>query len=208
MEKIISLTAEQKRRLPEFREAWLKMGLSIDPADRPVAEQALAGIHKIVWGDEPFSITWFDSDWSMVKFFEEIISLEREQPLTRLRKCPWHQIKELVRIRSRMTEPDAIPYSDYWATGINNTQGIVSLVDRDLRKRILESSSLLDAYKVCSFLGAEDLQHWVPQRLYYDDPTSPRCSTSSWTSLTGNSQREFGPRSVPGPGISSCGLMN
>jgi hypothetical protein len=64
MSRIESLTKEQKERMPEYRDKWMAIGLSTDPADRSTAEKGIkevysnAGIKsvpKIIWCGSPLS---------------------------------------------------------------------------------------------------------------------------------------------------------
>jgi phage baseplate assembly protein W len=53
MKKITKLTPEQEARFPEFVQKWIKLGLSTEPADRPRAEAAIAGLYKLANLKEP-----------------------------------------------------------------------------------------------------------------------------------------------------------
>ena len=65
MKKIEKLTPEQKARFSEFVEKWKKMGLSTDPADRPLAENAIKKCYRFAGLKEPKQIVWCDSPLSM-----------------------------------------------------------------------------------------------------------------------------------------------
>lgn len=60
MPKIECLTPEQEDRLVEFREEWLRSGLSTEPSDRPKAERAITEMYKMI-GKEPPEFRWYDS---------------------------------------------------------------------------------------------------------------------------------------------------
>ena len=51
------LTPEQEAKIPEYRERFLKMGLSTEPADRPTAEAAIKDYYKHLKMNEP-RIIW------------------------------------------------------------------------------------------------------------------------------------------------------
>ena len=51
--KIKKLTEAQQSRFPEFVDKWIKIGLSTEPADRPRAEKAIAGIYRLANLKEP-----------------------------------------------------------------------------------------------------------------------------------------------------------
>ena len=51
--KIERLTEAQQSRFPEFVDKWIKIGLSTEPADRPRAEKAIAGIYRLANLKEP-----------------------------------------------------------------------------------------------------------------------------------------------------------
>ena len=52
-EKIMTLTAAQKARLPEFARKWIEIGLSTQPADREKAERAIKGLYRLAKLKEP-----------------------------------------------------------------------------------------------------------------------------------------------------------
>lgn len=60
MAKIEKLTPEQAARIPEFREAYLRHGLSTEPADRTRAVAAVAAAYAAA-GKSPPSIIWLNS---------------------------------------------------------------------------------------------------------------------------------------------------
>ena len=54
MPKLITeLTAAHQARFPEFVAKWTKIGLSTEPADRPRAERAIAGLYRLAKLKEP-----------------------------------------------------------------------------------------------------------------------------------------------------------
>jgi hypothetical protein len=57
--KILSLTAEQEAALPAWRDEWLRVGISTEPADRPRAETAFAQMYREL-GREPVPVQWVD----------------------------------------------------------------------------------------------------------------------------------------------------
>jgi hypothetical protein len=59
-EKIERLTVGQEIRLAEFRDEWLKVGLSTLPADRPRAEAAISEMYAILEKPRP-RFVWCDS---------------------------------------------------------------------------------------------------------------------------------------------------
>lgn len=58
------LTADDQRRIPEYRERWQNIGFSTRPAEREAAEEAIRFLYwqirlespRIVWCDSPFSL--------------------------------------------------------------------------------------------------------------------------------------------------------
>jgi hypothetical protein len=56
---IDKLTPEQEAKLPEYRDKWISIGLSTEPADRPRAEAAVKELYKLVGFPEP-EIQWRD----------------------------------------------------------------------------------------------------------------------------------------------------
>ncbi len=57
MSKIETLTPEQESLLPVYRDKWLKIGLSTESADRPLAEEGIREAYKISGLAEP-RIVW------------------------------------------------------------------------------------------------------------------------------------------------------
>src|ERR1700735_1341456 len=53
MKQITKLTPAQEARFPEFVRKWTSIGLSTQPADRPRAEKAIAGLYKLANLKEP-----------------------------------------------------------------------------------------------------------------------------------------------------------
>lgn len=47
MKQITKLTSAQEARFPEFVRKWIDIGLSTQPADRPRAEKAIAGMYEL-----------------------------------------------------------------------------------------------------------------------------------------------------------------
>ncbi len=62
MDKKEKLTPEEEQLLIEFRDRYLKYGLCTDPANRPVAEEAIKQLTKML-GDDPekLEFRWYDS---------------------------------------------------------------------------------------------------------------------------------------------------
>ena len=63
MNEILTMTQKQEHRLMEWREEWLQIGLSCEPADRPGAEDALRRLYKTQGISEPRTILWAQSPW-------------------------------------------------------------------------------------------------------------------------------------------------
>ncbi len=59
--KIEKLTPEQESRFIEFRDKWLKIGLCTEPANRPLAEDALIRSYKLAGLTPPKQIIWTTS---------------------------------------------------------------------------------------------------------------------------------------------------
>jgi hypothetical protein len=58
---IITPTPEQMAALPEFRERWLRVGLSTEPANRPLAEQSIGSIYELCGFSRPKIFIWTSS---------------------------------------------------------------------------------------------------------------------------------------------------
>ena len=57
---IEKLTQAQEKRMIEFRQTWLEIGLNTQPADRPRAEQAISEMYKLI-GKKPPTFVWCQS---------------------------------------------------------------------------------------------------------------------------------------------------
>jgi hypothetical protein len=62
--RIEKLTAEQESRLAEFRDKWMAIGLSTDPANREEAESAIRLSYRCARLPEPLKIVWCGSPLS------------------------------------------------------------------------------------------------------------------------------------------------
>ena len=59
--RIEQLTEEQTARFSEFREQWLEIGLSTEPADRPRAEAGVNLAYEAAGLKPPSLVIWLDS---------------------------------------------------------------------------------------------------------------------------------------------------
>ncbi|MHA2069025.1 MAG: DUF6745 domain-containing protein [Candidatus Thorarchaeota archaeon] len=58
---ITSLTEEQEKLLPVYRDKWAKEGFCTDPADRPASEQAALALYEALGFDKPSCLHWVGS---------------------------------------------------------------------------------------------------------------------------------------------------
>jgi len=68
---ITELTAEQKAKMPEYVDKWVKIGLSTEPADRPKAEEIMDRIYAVAKFDPPKKI-WVDSPFAAIDKLREM----------------------------------------------------------------------------------------------------------------------------------------
>jgi hypothetical protein len=61
MSQIDSLTAEQAARLPEFRDRWLSVGLSVQPTDRAKSQEAVCRAYAEAGLPAPTTFVWLAS---------------------------------------------------------------------------------------------------------------------------------------------------
>ena len=61
---ISKLTPEQTARMAEFRDKWISIGLSTEPAQREQAEAAIRQIYRSAGLNEPRKIVWCGSPLS------------------------------------------------------------------------------------------------------------------------------------------------
>ena len=64
MSRIEKLTDAQIARMAEFRDRWIKIGLSTEPADRPVAEAGIIESYRAAGLSPPQRIVWCGSPLS------------------------------------------------------------------------------------------------------------------------------------------------
>jgi hypothetical protein len=76
--KIESLTEAQIAKIPEYREHWIKVGLSTEPADKPKAEEGIRLMYRSVNLTEPKAIYWFSSPMAMLICVSMLDKLEEQ----------------------------------------------------------------------------------------------------------------------------------
>src|SRR6266481_5796979 len=59
--QIEKLTPEQEARMPEWRDRWISIGLSTEPADRPKFEAAAARCYLAAGLAPPKRVIWVES---------------------------------------------------------------------------------------------------------------------------------------------------
>src|SRR5271166_662331 len=64
---IEELTLDQQARFPEFVDKWTRIGLSTEPADRPLAEQAIRMVYECGGVKPPNKVIWFGSPKAMIE---------------------------------------------------------------------------------------------------------------------------------------------
>ena len=64
--RITRLTAAQVAALAEYRDRWIQIGLSTEPANRPAAEAAIAETYRRGGLAPPASIVWCQSPPAML----------------------------------------------------------------------------------------------------------------------------------------------
>ena len=123
MEKLDSLTEEQKARFPEICAEWLGHGLRVGKTDEPKAEAAVKLAYKCAGLSEPEMILWFDSPLEGAyaaafirklgksflnnirdEFFSRIISLEDQVSgafRDRVEDLVWGGVRDKVRVQVR-----------------------------------------------------------------------------------------------------------
>jgi hypothetical protein len=86
---IEKLTPEMERLLEQRYKEWFDIGVCTDPADRPTAEEAIAGMYEIT-GEDPAPFVWFDSPQACV-YAIGILNREQDKGVD-----PKEKVKELV----------------------------------------------------------------------------------------------------------------
>ncbi len=59
--KLEKLSEEQESKLSEYRDKWLKIGLSTDRADRPLCQSIIADVYKVANLEAPKLFIWLES---------------------------------------------------------------------------------------------------------------------------------------------------
>src|SRR5687767_2562809 len=59
--RIDNLTPEQVAQLPAYRDKWLHIGLSTEPANHAAAEQAIGNAYKVAGLEPPATVLWLSS---------------------------------------------------------------------------------------------------------------------------------------------------
>ena len=63
MNKIMTMTDEQKALMDPYAQKWIEIGMCTDPADRPRAEAAVRECYRLAKIPMPPRIVWVQSDW-------------------------------------------------------------------------------------------------------------------------------------------------
>ena len=63
MNKIMTMTEDQKALMALYAQKWIEIGLCTDPADRPRAEAAVRECYRLAKIPMPPRIVWVQSDW-------------------------------------------------------------------------------------------------------------------------------------------------
>ena len=100
--KIKSLTAEQESRMSEFRNKWIRVGLSTAPADRQRAEAAIRKSYILGGVPEPRKIVWCGSPFSQgitrsIILDKKIIDSVRASVGASVRASVWDSVRDSVR---------------------------------------------------------------------------------------------------------------
>lgn len=81
------LTAEEKEILEKFRQEWFEIGVCTDPADRPAAEAAIAGIYALLGKKKPVFV-WVDGPKAAIDYILSKSTLDVHRALS---ACFWGQ---------------------------------------------------------------------------------------------------------------------
>lgn len=132
---ITELTPEQEARLPEFRDKWIKIGLSTEPANRPEAERGIRLAYECGGLKPPKEIVSCDSPFDMVKMscsnqpirrfdyiWLDVISIVNKQACSRITAHSWDRI---MRQLWRKVNPW------FWRVASPIINGIQEQVDND-----------------------------------------------------------------------------
>ncbi len=95
MKKIEQLTEEQKALLPVYRDKWIKIGLSTEPANRPEAERGINLMYELAGLKKPKKIIWCDSPLTaaLTNYVIEKVSKE-EYVQDSIRNPTWGSVQD------------------------------------------------------------------------------------------------------------------
>jgi hypothetical protein len=87
----ITLTSEQMAALPEFREQWLRIGLSTEPANKPLAEESIGALYEFCGFKRPKKFIWMGSPFGCQIYLNmlKIYGGQLQDPI-------WCQIEDLI----------------------------------------------------------------------------------------------------------------
>ncbi len=99
--RIDKLTPEQEALLPVYRDEWIKIGLSTEPADRPRAERAIALMYEAAGLPPPKQIVWAQSPLSALLVRDVLSKLDRasvwDSVRDSVRDSVWDSVRASVR---------------------------------------------------------------------------------------------------------------
>ena len=158
--RVDALTAEQTARLPEWRDRWIRIGLSTEPADRPAAERALVACHGYAGLEAP-PIMWVQSPEEMA----EAIG-------TRVRASVWASVWASVRasveasVRASVeASVGASVWASVWASvGASVWASVWASVGASVRASVEAS---VGASVWASYAGGQWWVHWSAMESYY-----------------------------------------
>jgi hypothetical protein len=107
MARVDTLTAEQSAKLAQYREEWLRVGLSTEPTDRPAAERAVAEAYRGAGLEPPKIVIWLASPMAGAvgaAFLAELVkrggdqvwAQVRDQVGAQVRAQVWDQVRDQV----------------------------------------------------------------------------------------------------------------
>jgi hypothetical protein len=102
---LTKLTSEQISAMPEYRDRWIKIGLSTEPAEREVCEQAIRMMYRSAKLAEPRKIVWCGSPLSQgltraiildKKLIKDIGASVRDSVRASVRASVWDSVWDSV----------------------------------------------------------------------------------------------------------------
>lgn len=137
MLQIESLTDEQIKKIPEFIDKWVKIGLCTDPANRKDAEDGINLVYEAAGLKKPEKIVWCGSPLSQALTRAFVLNPSVEQSVQKsVRKSMWKDVMQSVWESVRKSVRKSVMFKDVWQVGRSMWKDVVQSVEQGVRQRV------------------------------------------------------------------------